>query len=154
MLDGKRISATGESVALAGWTVRVSNPDQALCDELLACFSRAGYSPPDTAQLAEQLKQPGARLQKLTQLLIDQGKLVRVDAALVLHREALEAAKAAALALFRKQPRFTTMEFRDALGVSRKYAVPVLDFLDKIRFTVRNGHDRTPGAEARKLLSP
>ena len=31
------------------------------------------------------------------------------------------------------------MEFRDALGVSRKYAVPLLDYLDKVRFTVRSG---------------
>jgi hypothetical protein len=40
------------------------------------------------------------------------------------------------------------------LAVSRKYAVPLLDYLDKIRFTVRSGHDRSPGVEARKRLSP
>ena len=44
------------------------------------------------------------------------------------------------------------MEFRDALGVSRKYAVPLLDYLDRTRFTVRSGNERTPGVEARKLL--
>jgi hypothetical protein len=44
------------------------------------------------------------------------------------------------------------MEFRDAVGVSRKHAMPLLDYLDKLRFTVRSGHDRTPGVEARKLL--
>jgi hypothetical protein len=44
------------------------------------------------------------------------------------------------------------MEFRDALGVSRKYAVPILDYFDRIRLTVRTGHDRTPGVEARKAL--
>ena len=42
------------------------------------------------------------------------------------------------------------MEFRDALGVSRKYAVPLLDHLDRIRFTVRSGHNRTPGVEAQE----
>ena len=46
------------------------------------------------------------------------------------------------------------MDFRDALGVSRKYAVPLLDYLDKLRFTVRSGHDRSPGVEARKRMSP
>jgi selenocysteine-specific elongation factor len=44
------------------------------------------------------------------------------------------------------------MEFRDALGVSRKYAVPLVDYLDKNRFTVRAGNNRTPGAGAKKLL--
>jgi selenocysteine-specific elongation factor len=56
------------------------------------------------------------------------------------------------LRLFGKKPSFSTMEFRDAVGVSRKHAVPLLDYLDKVRFTVRSGHDRTPGVEARKLL--
>jgi hypothetical protein len=44
------------------------------------------------------------------------------------------------------------MEFRDALSVSRKFAVPLLDHLDCIRFTVRSGHNRTAGVEARKLM--
>ena len=46
------------------------------------------------------------------------------------------------------------MDFRDALGVSRKFAVPLVDYLDKIRFTVRSGNNRTPGVEAKKLLNP
>ena len=66
--------------------------------------------------------------------------------------DALEAAKQEALRLFGQKRSFSTMEFRDALGVSRKHAVPLLDYLDKIRFSVRSGHDRTPGVEARKLL--
>jgi selenocysteine-specific elongation factor len=44
------------------------------------------------------------------------------------------------------------MEFRDALGVSRKFAVPLVDYLDKIRFTARSGNNRMPGAEAKKFL--
>jgi hypothetical protein len=44
------------------------------------------------------------------------------------------------------------MQFRDALNVSRKFAVPLVDYLDKIRFTVRSGNNRTPGLEARKFL--
>ena len=78
--------------------------------------------------------------------------LVRLDARICVHHEALESAKAVVLRLFAQQPSFSTMAFRDALGVSRKYAVPLLDYLDKLRFTVRSGHDRTPGVEARKAL--
>jgi hypothetical protein len=37
--------------------------------------------------------------------------------------------------------------------VSRKFAVPLVDHLDKIRFTVRSGNNRTPGVEAKKLLT-
>ena len=40
-------------------------------------------------------------------------------------------------------------EFRDALGVSRKYVIPLLDYFDRIRLTVRHGSVRTPGAKLR-----
>ena len=68
-----------------------------------------------------------------------------------LHREALAAAKTTILKLFARASSFTTMDFRDALGVSRKFAVPLLDYLDTQRFTVRNGNLRTPGVEVKKL---
>jgi len=78
---------------------------------------------------------------------------VRLDERVWMHRDAVEAGRQTALQLFRRGASFSTMEFRDALGVSRKFAVPLLDHLDKVRFTVRSGHHRTPGVEAKKLLS-
>ncbi|MCX8107496.1 MAG: SelB C-terminal domain-containing protein [Verrucomicrobiae bacterium] len=44
------------------------------------------------------------------------------------------------------------MQFRDALGGSRKYAVPLLDYFDVQRLTVRTGNVRTPGVAARHRL--
>ena len=79
--------------------------------------------------------------------------VARLDDRIWMHRDAVEAGRQTALKLFRRAPAFSTMEFRDALGVSRKFAVPLVDYLDKIRFTVRSGHNRTPGAEAKKLLT-
>jgi selenocysteine-specific elongation factor len=75
-----------------------------------------------------------------------------LDDGVWMHRDAVEAGKRVAVQLFCRAPVFSTMAFRDALGVSRKYAVPLLDYLDKIRFTVRSGHNRSPGTEAKKLL--
>ena len=56
------------------------------------------------------------------------------------------------LDLFARQSAFTTMEFRDALAASRKYAVPILDYFDTVRLTVRSGNRRTPGAAAKAAL--
>ena len=72
---------------------------------------------------------------------------------MILHNDAVEAAKAVVLDLFAKSAIFTTMEFRDALGASRKVAVPLLDHLDSLKYTVRTANRRKSGAEARKLLS-
>jgi selenocysteine-specific elongation factor len=88
----------------------------------------------------------------MARLLAERGRAVRLDDQIWMHHDAVEAGKQIALKLFTRTPAFSTMEFRDALGVSRKFAVPLADYLDKIRFTVRSGNNRTPGAEAKKLL--
>jgi selenocysteine-specific elongation factor len=98
------------------------------------------------------LATPLPRIEKVLGLLVERAVLVRLDPKTFIHRDAIESAKAVVLRLFGKKPSFSTMDFRDAVDVSRKYAVPLLDYLDKIRFTVRSGHDRTAGAEARKAM--
>ena len=89
----------------------------------------------------------------MARLLAERGVVVRLDDRIWMHHDAVEAGKQTALKLFARSPMFSTMEFRDALGVSRKFAVPLVDYLDKIRFTVRSGNNRTPGIEAKKLLN-
>jgi len=143
----------GAVFSRAGWSARLSDRDQQLAQQIAAAFAVAGWAGPAAAELAPRLGQPPERIEKLIQLLAEKGVLVKLDQRVFIHRDALESARQMALRLFRRKTVFSTMDFRDALGVSRKYAVPLLDYLDKIRFTVRSGNARTPGVEARKLLS-
>jgi len=152
LLNAKRLESQGTVFARAGWSARISDHDQQLGERVTEAFLGAGWAGPATADLATALGQPPARIEKMLKLLVERAVLVRLDERLCIHRDALEAAKHEALRLFAQKPRFSTMEFRDALGVSRKYAVPLLDYLDRTRFTVRSGNERTPGVEARKLL--
>ncbi len=149
----KQIEQQGTVFSRAGWSARLSDGDTQLTQQITGAFAAAGWTGPTTAELAPRLGQPEARVEKLLQLLTEKGVLVKLDQRLFIHRDALESARQVALSLFRKKPVFSTMDFRDALGVSRKFAVPLLDHLDKIRFTVRSGNTRTPGAEARKLMT-
>jgi len=152
LLQKREIQYSGTVFAQAGWRPQLADPDQRLAEQVAGAFQKAGWAGPTAAELAVSLGQPLARVEKVMGLLAERAVLVRLDARTFLHHDALESAKAVVLRLFAQKPSFSTMAFRDALGVSRKYAVPLLDYLDKIRFTVRSGHDRTPGAEARKAL--
>jgi len=149
--ESERLEYNGAVFARAGWSARLSNRDEQVCELVVAEFKKAGWSSPATAELAAALHATQPQIESAIRLLQERGVLVRLDAQLSLHRDALEAAKRVALRLFQRAPSFTTMEFRDALAVSRKFAVPLLDYLDRIRFTVRSGHNRTAGVEARKL---
>jgi len=92
------------------------------------------------------------RVADLVRLLLDEGTLVRLGENLLMHASAVERAAGVALDLFARRGGFTTVEFRDALGTSRKFAVPLLDYFDTVRLTVRHGSRRTPGAEAKRRL--
>ena len=155
-LDGRLSSGVlefnGAVYCRSGWRPRVSDPEHELSERAAAVFQRARWTPPIPDELAAALRVPLERAVKLTRYLEDRGVLVRLDDRVVMHRDAVAGGKQAALELFRRGPSFTTMAFRDALGVSRKFAVPLLDHLDRVRFTTRHGHDRSPGAEAKQLL--
>ncbi len=152
LIESKRLEYNGAVFAQAGWSARLSNRDEQMCDQVAAEFKKAGWSPPAAAELARALHATQPEIESAIRLLHERGVLVRLDAQLSLHRDAVEAAKQVALRLFAGASSFTTMEFRDTLAVSRKFAVPLLDYLDRIRFTVRSGHNRTAGVEARKLM--
>jgi selenocysteine-specific elongation factor len=152
LVNTKRLEHQGAVFARAGWSARISDRDQQLSDRVSEAFLSAGWAPPIAADLATALGEQPARIEKVVHLLVERAVLVPLDDRLRIHRDSLEAAKQMVLELFARKPLFSTMEFRDAVGVSRKYAVPLLDYLDRARFTVRSGHDRTPGVEARKLM--
>jgi selenocysteine-specific elongation factor len=154
LLGTKQIEHNGNVLARVGWSARVVDRDQRLCDQIAAKLQQAGWAPPSAEELAASLGEPLTRIGAMMRLLGERGILVRLDDRVWMHRDAVEAGKQTALKLFARAPMFSTMDFRDALGVSRKYAVPLVDYLDKVRFTVRSGNNRTPGAEAKKLLNP
>jgi selenocysteine-specific elongation factor len=152
LLASRQLERNGTLWARAGWHARIADPDQRLCDKIAAALQQAGRCPPGLAELAVSAHEPPARVAAMARLLAERGVVVQLDEQIWMHRDAVEAGKQTALKLFTRAPAFSTMEFRDALGVSRKFAVPLVDYLDKIRFTVRSGNHRTPGAEAKKLL--
>jgi selenocysteine-specific elongation factor len=153
LLQTKQIERNGTVLAQSGWKVPVADRDQRLCDQIAAKLQQAGWAPQSPEELAALFNESPQRVSGMMRLLIERGVLVKLDERIIMHRDAIEAGKQAALKLFARAPMFTTMEFRDALGVSRKYAVPLVDYLDKVRFTVRSGNNRTPGVEAKKLLN-
>jgi selenocysteine-specific elongation factor len=154
LLQSKQLEHNGTLLARAGWNARIPDRDQHLCDQIAAKLQQTRWTPPAMEELAASLGEPLPRMTAMARLLAERGVVVRLDDRIWMHRDAVEAGQQTALQLFARAPMFSTMDFRDALGVSRKFAVPLLDYLDKIRFTVRSGNHRTPGVEARKRLNP
>jgi len=149
--DGQ-LEQRGDLLAKAGWQPLLSTGEEQVAERIAARLREARFSPPRAEEMSPLLGLPAERVSAAVRLLAERGELVVVAPGLLFHREAVAAAEEVALQLFARAPSFTTMEFRDALGVSRKFAVPLLDYLDSRKCTVRSGNTRTPGVAARARL--
>ena len=147
-----QLERQGTVLALVGRGARISVEDARLCRRIEETLQAARLEPPLPADLATSLGLSEGKLLELCRILIDQGVVLRLDEKVIMHADGVESAKEVVIGLFRKASGFTTVEFRDTLNVSRKYAVPLLDYFDKARVTVRNGNRRTPGVLIREML--
>jgi len=103
-------------------------------------FSAAGLTVPSLAEVLAQSGIEEKRARAVLQLLLREQQLINVSEGLVFHRSALCTLKEMLAA--RKGSRFTVAEFKDWTGISRKYAIPLLEYLDRKKITRREGDFR------------
>jgi len=132
--------AEGETVRLASHKLHFKQDEAAALSKMEALFEQAGLAVPATADVLAGSGVEPARARTLLQILLREGRLTRVSQDLVFHRTAVEKLKT--LMAARRGQRFAVPEFKDWTGISRKYAIPLLEFLDRERITRREGDAR------------
>jgi selenocysteine-specific elongation factor len=137
------IAVSGDLVQRAGREIALS-PEEARAKEIIAAeFERAGLTVPSVSAVLEKLPVEPARSQKILQILLREKVLVKVVEDLVFHRTALARLREL-LAQYRKErgDRLPITAFKDLAGISRKYAIPLLEYLDREHVTRRAGDER------------
>jgi selenocysteine-specific elongation factor len=126
-------------------TRAVSGSDAELRDRLEAVYREAKLAAPSLTEAFARAGVSAATQQhgrKVLQVLIDTGQLVRVDGEMFFHVSALDELKKNLRAHAIKEPSIDVPTFKDLAGVSRKYAIPLLEYLDRERVTRREGDRR------------
>jgi selenocysteine-specific elongation factor len=139
----KKLDAQGELVKRAGAEIALQ-PDEARAKEQIEkAFFDAGLAVPSVKEVLAKLSVETKRAEKLLQILLREKSLVRVSPELIFHRDALAQLKSQ-LAAFKKGKgeRITVPLFKDLTGITRKYAIPLLEYLDRERVTRRAGDER------------
>ncbi len=136
----KDIAADGEVVRLASHRVALKQDEEQAAARLDGIFSAAGLAVPPVSEALAKSGIESARARALLHILLKNRKLIRVSEELVYHASAIETLRQTLAA--RKGARFTVAEFKDWTGISRKYAIPLLEFLDRERVTRREGDQR------------
>jgi selenocysteine-specific elongation factor len=142
LIRDKKLEVVGEQVRLPGLGVVMKNEEAESKSKIEDAFASAGLKVPALHEVIAGLKVDRARAQKIVTLLLRDKVLIKVSDELVFHRSALEELRRELAAYKAKSPRIDVAKFKELTGVSRKYAIPLLEYLDRERLTKRVGDAR------------
>jgi selenocysteine-specific elongation factor len=142
LLRARNIETVGELVRLPGRGVVMKDEEAESRKIIEQSFAAAGLKVPALKDVLAGLKIDQARAHKIMTLLLREKILIKVSDELVFHQSALaELCKSLATQKL-LSPRLDVARFKDLTGVSRKYAIPLLEYLDRERVTKRIGDER------------
>jgi selenocysteine-specific elongation factor len=132
-----------DRVALTTHRLELSPEEERAIAAIGQVFRTRGLQPPDPSSLAVEAGVPAPMAERLVKLLLRQKVLVRVDT-LIFHDEALQELKrsVAAIKAAGGTARIDVAGFKERFGMSRKFAIPLLEYLDRERVTRRTGESR------------
>jgi selenocysteine-specific elongation factor len=138
----KKLESRGEIIHLAGRGVVMKDEEAESRKIIEHAFASAGLKVPALKDVLAGLKVDRSRAQKIVTLLLRDKVLVKVSEELVFHRDALLDLRKRVSSERTKSPRIDVARFKDLIGVTRKYAIPLLEYLDRERVTRRVGDER------------
>jgi selenocysteine-specific elongation factor len=137
-----KLELAGDLVRLLGRGVVLKDEEAESKKMIEQAFSSAGLQVPALYTVLAGLKVDKARAQKIVTLLLRDKVLVKISDELVFHQSALQQLRGQLAAYKAKSPKIDVGKFKELTGVSRKYAIPLLEYLDRERVTKRMGDQR------------
>jgi selenocysteine-specific elongation factor len=138
--EAKEVMVDGEIVRLRTHKVVLKQDEEQARAAIERAFEQAGLAVPAVAEVLAKSGVEAGRARSLLQILLREKCLIRISEDLVFHHSAVESLRR--LLAARKATRFNVGIFKDWTGVSRKYAIPLLEYLDRERITRREGDER------------
>jgi selenocysteine-specific elongation factor len=137
-----KVNAQGETVMRAGRALRLSPEEAEARDQISQAFEKAGLAAPSAGEVLATLRVDRSRAEKILQILLKEKVLVRVAEGLIFHRVALEKLLERLRRRKAQNDRINVAAFKEMTGLSRKYVIPLLEYLDRARVTRRQGDER------------
>ena len=138
----KKLEVVGDLVRLPGHGVEMKDEEAESKKKIEDAFASAGLKVPALQEVIAGLKVDKVRAQKIVTLLLRDKALIKVSDDLVFHRSALEQLRRQMAAYKTKSGKIDVASFKELTGVTRKYAIPLLEYLDRERVTKRVGDVR------------
>jgi selenocysteine-specific elongation factor len=134
------IGVQGDVVALASHKAQFNDNDTRALAKIEGIFRQAGFQPPSPKEVLNSTGTDAKQARSLLEMLIKNKALVRISEDLIFHGDAIAHIRKSLAA--HKGRRFSVPEFKEWTQISRKYAIPLLEYLDRERVTRRDGDIR------------
>jgi selenocysteine-specific elongation factor len=131
-----------DQVRLGSHVIRLNPEQRRVVEGVEGEFRRAGAAPPAVEEALAKYGVKGTEKHELFLLLLADRKLVRVKESLYFHAEALQDIQTRLVAHLKEKKEIGPADMKDLFGVSRKYAIPLMEYFDAQRVTVRQGERR------------
>jgi len=142
LVRDKKLETSAEIVRAAGRGVVMKDEEAESKKIIEQAFAGAGLKVPALKDVLAGVKVDRVRAQKIVTLLLRDRVLVKLSDDLVFHRDALDQLRKLMAGEKARSPKIDVAKFKDLTGVSRKYAIPLLEYLDRERVTRRVGDER------------
>src|SRR5262249_34326463 len=143
LVADKKIAVALDVIHEFGRKVTLKAGEERMRSQLLERFQTLGLQVASADDVIDSLKLDRTTARKIVQLMLKENALVKISEEMVIDRGSLDKLIANVKALKSKNPKLGVSEFKELTGVTRKYAIPLLEYLDRQRVTRRVGDERT-----------
>jgi selenocysteine-specific elongation factor len=140
-----KLNKSGDLIAIAGVNIELSQNQQKHLEQLESLYRVAGFSPPLIKDAMNKLSLSEKNLKEYLIILRERNILIFIEENIFLHREYLEELIQKVQSFFTKNKEMGVPQFKNLVNASRKFAIPLLAYLDNIGITIRKENVRVPG---------
>jgi len=140
--EKRQLRVAKDLVSTFDHRIHLSEDESRARDLLVDRYQRAGVKPQTLEEVASEAKLELKLLERIQRVLLKDGTLVQISEGMVFHKDSLSRLKESIRSCKSKRDRIDVAFFKEMAGVTRKHAIPLLEWLDRERVTQRSGNDR------------
>ncbi len=138
-----KIEQTGVEVKLAGHTVTLQVDEQEIEEKIGRLYAEAGLAPPIVKEILAQFPDcPEKQILQVLELLVRKGRLIRLNETLCFDHAGIERLVAQVTSYLQTEGEIDAQRFKELTGLTRKFSIPLLEYFDKIKLTIRIDNKR------------
>jgi selenocysteine-specific elongation factor len=141
LIQSGRIVLEKDKLRLPEHRVALSD-ERGLVKKVEEAVLKGGLQPPSPRELSETWSEEEASVLAVFEHLVHEGILIKIRTGIYFHRTTFERVREGLIQFLRKNREITTPQFKEMTGASRKYVIPLIEYFDQIKLTLRLGDKR------------